>query len=106
MTCRNAAIVPGNLQTRDDAQNFTLSGYFSVFHSPYEFMPGMREFVDPHAFDDTLGDDIRALINHDTRLVLGRTIVNSLRLRTDAPGSSAKSLSIPTTRTRSTSTAA
>lgn len=86
MTYRTAAVIPAQLQTRDDAQNLTISGYFSVFNSPYEFSPGCREFVDPHAFDDALGDDIRALINHDTRLVLGRTAANTLHLRTDTHG--------------------
>lgn len=83
---RNAAIITGNLETRDESQNLTISGYFSVFNSPYEFFPGMREFIDPHAFDETLNGDIRALINHQTTLVLGRTVVNTLRLRTDAHG--------------------
>ena len=83
---RNAAIITGNLATRDESANPTISGYFSVFNSPYEFYPGMREFIDPHAFDNALNGDIRALINHDTRLVLGRTVVNTLRLRTDAHG--------------------
>lgn len=83
---RNAAIIPGQLETRDDTQNLTVSGYFSVFNSPYEFLPGMREFIDPHAFDETLNGDIRALINHQTTLVLGRTAARTLSLRVDTHG--------------------
>lgn len=83
---RTASAVPAQLQTRADETALTISGYFAVFHSAYEIAPGVREFVDPHAFDDTLSDDIRALMNHDTRLVLGRTAANTLRLRIDPHG--------------------
>lgn len=75
-----------SFQTREDAEQFRLSGYFSVFGSPYQICPGVSEYVDPHAFDNALGGDIRALINHDTALVLGRTAANTLTLRTDAHG--------------------
>lgn len=63
-----------------------ISGYFAVFGDTYEMWPGMTESIDPHAFDDTLGDDIRALIDHETRLVLGRTGPGTLRLRVDGRG--------------------
>lgn len=63
-----------------------ISGYFAVFDSPYHICDDIMERVDPHAFDDCLGDDIRALIDHDTRLVLGRTAAQTLTLRTDAHG--------------------
>ena len=44
------------------------------------------ESVDPHAFDETLDADIRCLIDHDTRLVLGRTKSGTLTLRIDEKG--------------------
>ena len=40
----------------------------------------------PGAFDNTIADDVRALINHDTTLVLGRTKAGTLQLRTDNHG--------------------
>jgi len=46
----------------------------------------MTESVDRHAFDNTLGGDIRALTNHDTTLVLGRTKAHTLDLRVDEHG--------------------
>lgn len=63
-----------------------ISGYFAVFGEVYEMWPGMTESIDPHAFDNALGDDIRALIDHETRLVLGRTGPQTLRLRVDGKG--------------------
>lgn len=83
---RSAVAIPAQFETRDAEQNPVISGYFAVFGSPYEICPGVREFVDPHAFDDTLSGDIRALINHHTALVLGRTSANTLHLRVDSRG--------------------
>ena len=73
-------------KTRDDGGNLAIEGYFAVFDSNYEIAPGMSESIAPGAFDKTLSGDIRALINHDTTLVLGRTKANTLQLRTDSHG--------------------
>lgn len=63
-----------------------IEGYFSVFDGTYNIGAGMSESIDRHAFDNTLGDDIRALVNHDTTLVLGRTKAGTLELKTDDHG--------------------
>ncbi len=73
-------------ETREDEDRPHISGYFSVFGGTYEIGPGMTESIDRHAFDNTLGGDIRALTNHDTTLVLGRTKAHTLELRTDEHG--------------------
>lgn len=64
----------------------TIEGYFAVFNSIYEIAPGMTESVAPGAFSRTLAGDIRALTNHDTTLVLGRTRAHTLELREDEHG--------------------
>ena len=46
----------------------------------------MTESIAQGAFDNTISDDIRCLINHDTTLVLGRTKAGTLQLRTDNRG--------------------
>ena len=63
----------GDIKTRDAEGNPIIEGYFAVFDGVYEIAPGMTESVDRHAFDEALRDDIRILIDHDTRLVIGRT---------------------------------
>lgn len=71
---------------REDGNEKRLEGYFSVFGGVYELWPGATESIDPHAFDEALTDDIRALIDHETRLVLGRTTAGTLELRVDETG--------------------
>ena len=73
-------------ETREDGENLAIEGYFAVFNSNYEIAPGMSESIAPGAFSKTLSGDIRALINHDTTFVLGRTKANTLQLREDAHG--------------------
>lgn len=74
-------------QTREEGEERRIEGYFSVFGSDYELWPGATESVDPHAFDDALTqDDVRVLVDHDTRLVLGRTSAGTAELRVDEHG--------------------
>ena len=73
-------------KTRESGEDLVIEGYFSVFNSNYTLWPGATESVDPGAFDNTLSDDIRALINHDTTLVLGRNKAGTLELKEDARG--------------------
>jgi len=83
---RQLRTVGTNFATREDGGNLSIEGYFAVFDSIYEIAPGMSESIAPGAFSKTLSGDIRALINHDTTLVLGRTKANTLQLREDAHG--------------------
>ena len=73
-------------KTRDDNGALAIEGYFAVFDSNYQIAPDMSESIAHGAFDNTLSDDIRALINHDTTLVLGRTKAHTLDLRVDNHG--------------------
>lgn len=63
-----------------------IEGYFAVFDGTYEIAQGMTESIDPHAFDRTIGGDVRALIDHETAMVLGRTSAHTLDLRVDSHG--------------------
>lgn len=83
---RQLRTVGTKFETREDGENLSIEGYFAVFNSIYEIAPGMSESIAPGAFSKTLSGDIRALINHDTTLVLGRTKANTLQLREDNHG--------------------
>ena len=83
---RQVRSVPAEFKTREDGDNPKIEGYFAVFNSNYDIAPGMSESVAPGAFDDTISGDIRALVNHDTTLVLGRTTAHTLDLRQDEHG--------------------
>jgi HK97 family phage prohead protease len=63
-----------------------IEGYFAVFNRETELWPGAFEEIAPEAFNETLGNDIRALTNHETRLVLGRNKANTLELKVDSHG--------------------
>lgn len=81
MVCR-----PTQYRAAEENGELYIEGYFAVFNSVYEIAPGLTESISPGAFADTLGGDIRALTNHDTTLVLGRTKAGTLELREDGHG--------------------
>lgn len=82
---RQVRAVPTEFIIREEGTP-TIEGYFAVFNSLYEIAPGMSESIAPGAFDSSLANDVRALINHDTTLVLGRVKAHTLELRVDDHG--------------------
>lgn len=85
-TIRQVRSVASSFETRSDDTGMYIEGYFSVFNSNYEIYTGCTESVAPGAFSNTLGGDIKALCDHDTRLVLGRNKAGTLELREDSHG--------------------
>ena len=85
-TNRQLRAATTNFETREDGDTPHISGHFAVFNSVYDIGLGMSESIAPGAFSATLGGDIRALTNHDARLVLGRTSAGTLTLREDESG--------------------
>lgn len=84
--CRQMRSISHSFQTREDGDELYIEGYFAVFNSPYELWEGASEIIKPGAFDNCLNQDTRALINHDSTLVLGRTTVGTLTLKQDERG--------------------
>ncbi len=86
MEPRRAICRDGAFQTRAADGEYYIEGYFATFRGHYNLWEGAVERIDPHAFDDTLEDDIRALVDHNSTLVLGRTTSKTLALRVDEEG--------------------
>ena len=86
MEKRQLNAITTEFNTREDGETPIIEGYFAVFNSDYEIFPGATESIAPGAFTEALGGDVRALINHDTTLVLGRNKANTLELREDSHG--------------------
>lgn len=83
---RQQRSVSTEFKTRSEGDDKYIEGYFVVFNSIYEMWDGATESIAPGAFDNTLSDDIRALVNHDSTLVLGRTAAHTLELTQDERG--------------------
>lgn len=83
---RQVRSIDSEFKTREDGESPVIEGYFAVFNSNYDIAPGMSESIAPGAFEGQLSNDVRALVNHDTTLVLGRTSAHTLELRADERG--------------------
>lgn len=73
-------------QTREDGEAPVIEGYFAVFNSNYQISDSMSESIAPGAFSSSLSGDVRALINHNSDLVIGRTAAHTFELRQDEHG--------------------
>ena len=83
---RRAVTQEREFQTRETDGKRYIEGYFAVFNSEYWLWEDAYETIDPGAFDLSRDRDVRALTNHDTTLVLGRTTAGTLTLRVDERG--------------------
>ena len=70
-----------------DTKQPRITGYAAVFNQRTQLWPGLYEEVAPGAFQNAIGrDDVRALINHDPNMLLGRTKAGTLTLTEDEHG--------------------
>ena len=83
---RQVRCIPQAFQTREAESDLYIEGYFAVFNSEYPLWDDVSEIIKPGAFTNSISGDIRALINHDTSLVLGRTKSGTLTLKQDERG--------------------
>ncbi len=82
--------MPEDMELRVEGDDkATISGYAAVFNKkslPLGFI-GFREIIKPGAFRNALKNaDVRALLNHDPSLILGRTSNGTLTLAEDEKG--------------------
>ena len=75
-------------RVRSEGDDRYIEGYFAKFGDVYDMGYGVTESIQRGAFAEVLasGADIRALINHDTTLVLGRTKAGTAEFREDDVG--------------------
>lgn len=80
------------LEFRDAEDRRQITGYAAVFYDPdrpdetqYRIGPYL-ERIHADAFAEIANHDIRALVNHDPNLLLGRSTAGTLRLATDKIG--------------------
>lgn len=74
------------LRAMDKEEKRTVRGYAATFESRSGDLGGFIESIDRDAFSETDMDDVRALFNHDSNFVLGRTKSGTLRLMVDENG--------------------
>ena len=83
---RTGIVRSAEFQTREaDGARF-IEGYFALYNSEYWIREDAYETIDPGAFHLDRDTDVRALTNHDSTLVLGRTTAGTLQLRSDDRG--------------------
>lgn len=70
----------------DENNERTIEGYFALYEQETELFDGVYEIISNGAFDKTLNSDVRALWNHNTQYVLGRSKNGSLSLKADDKG--------------------
>lgn len=73
-------------RTDDNSDDLYVEGYFSVFNDVYQVWDGATESIRPGAFTESVNGDVRALYNHNTDLILGRTSAGTLELKQDDKG--------------------
>lgn len=66
----------------------TITGYAAVFNERSLDLGGFTEVVLPGTFAESLkrGDDVRGLVGHDARLIIGRRSAKTLRVEEDERG--------------------
>jgi HK97 family phage prohead protease len=81
-----SALAEGEAAPADAQTVAVLRGYAAKFNVRSEMMFGFAETIAPRAFDAVLGDDCRALFNHDPNMLLGRTLSGTCRIEQDDTG--------------------
>lgn len=73
------------IERRDDGGK-RIGGHAAVFNSPTDIGGYFREIIAPGAFASSINGDVRALVDHDSGRVIGRTKAGTLRLAEDGTG--------------------
>jgi len=80
---RDIAVAP-ELRAADGKK--TAKGYAALFNSRTDIGGYFTEEIAPGAFSDAIKGDVRALVDHDSGRVIGRTTAGTLRMSEDDKG--------------------
>jgi HK97 family phage prohead protease len=84
-------------ELRAEGETRTMAGYAAVFNSEANIGGAFREVIMPGAFTETLKSaDVRALVDHNSGRVIGRSKAGTLRLVEDDVGLSVE-IDLPNT---------
>lgn len=84
---RRVFLATVEMRAKAEGETPTISGYAAMFNEETVIGGWFREVIAPGAFTEAVrGDDVRALFNHDSNIVLGRTKSGTLRLTEDTKG--------------------
>lgn len=83
---KETRIYKSDIEVRAEEGKQVVRGYAAVFDSESNDLGGFTEVISTGAFDGVLTDDVRALIDHESRYILGRTTSGTLRIGTDERG--------------------
>lgn len=79
-------IYEGQIEARDNKNEKRIIGHAAVFNKLSEDLGGFREQIALGAFDGVMENDIRALFNHDSSMILGRSKAGTLTVSIDNTG--------------------
>ena len=80
-------ILPTQFEIREENEAKKIYGYAALFDDPADEINGFIERVAPGAFKEAIKkSDTRALVNHNSEKVLGRSKSQTLKLKEDKKG--------------------
>lgn len=89
MTIERRTLAVDGLEVRAEGESQKIVGHAAVFNRLSDPIRGrFKERISPGAFARAISEqqDVRALVNHDPSLVLGRTKAGTLRMSEDSTG--------------------